>query len=48
MTAGFRIRVTNVRLKDGKLVKTSTARDASAKIRERKSKKVRVVRKGKA
>lgn len=47
MTA-FRIKVTNVKFKDGKLVKTSAARDASAKIRERKSKKVRVVRRGKA
>lgn len=32
-------------IKDGKVVKISRARDVSAKIRERKSKKQRVVRK---
>jgi hypothetical protein len=40
------IQIKGYRIKDGKLVKISTARDVSAKLRERGSKKVRVVRKG--
>jgi hypothetical protein len=39
-------RIKGYRLKDGKLVKTTKQLDASARVRQRGSKKVRVKRKG--
>ncbi len=43
----YRIRIPGYRLdKKGRLVKSSAHKDVSAKLRERGSKKVRVVRKG--
>ncbi len=45
--AGHRITIRGYRIdKNGRLVKSSMARDVSAKLRERGSKKVRVVRRG--
>lgn len=42
--AGRQIAIKGVKLKDGKLVKASTARSVSDKIRQRKSKRVRVAK----
>ncbi len=39
--------ITGYRVKDGKLVKVSTAKNVSQRIQERKSKRVRVKPKGK-
>ena len=40
------IRVTGIKLKDGKLLKSNKSLSVSAKIRQSKSKKTRVMRKG--
>ena len=45
MTHKFKIK--GFKLKDGKLVKSNAYKDVSARLRERGSKKVRVVRRGK-
>jgi hypothetical protein len=43
---GFRTRITNVKLKDGKIVVTPKHRNVSQRLRAIRSKKQRVVRKG--
>ena len=45
MSTGVRTRVTGYRIKDGKLVPCNKHLDVSARLRQRGSKKVRVVRK---
>lgn len=44
---GRRVQIKGFRLKDGKLVKSTAHLDASAKLRQRGSNRVRVQRKGK-
>jgi hypothetical protein len=45
MSTGHRIKISG-RIKDGKIIPAGRKLDASAAIRQRKSKKVRVKRKG--
>jgi len=45
MSTGHRIRISGT-VKDGKIVPKGRKTDVSTRIRQRKSKKVRVVRKG--
>lgn len=45
MSTGHRIRISG-KLKDGKVIAGGRKRDVSARIRERKSKRLRVQRKG--
>lgn len=47
MSSGRRVQIKGFRIKDGKLVKSTAHLDASAKLRQRGSKKVRVKPKGK-
>lgn len=48
MSSGRRIHIKGFRMKDGKPVPDERRLDVSARIKQRTSKKVRVVRKGKA